>query len=67
MLDIGVYALSFARYFMSETPSEIKSAVKLAPTGVDEQEILLLKNGCGEMASVTLSLTANCRNRNRVI
>jgi predicted dehydrogenase len=58
MLDIGVYALSFARYFMSETPSEIKSAVKLAPTGVDEQEILLLKNGCGEMASVTLSLTA---------
>ena len=58
MLDIGVYALSFMRYFMSEKPSVLKSFVKLAPTGVDEQEILLLSNEQGEMASVTLSLTA---------
>ena len=58
MLDIGVYALSFARYFMSENASEIKSSVNLAPTGVDEQAVMLLKNGNNEMASVTLSLTA---------
>ena len=58
MLDIGVYALSFARYFMSENASEIKSSVDLAPTGVDEQAVMLLKNGKNEMASVTLSLTA---------
>lgn len=58
MLDIGVYALSFARYFLSENPDEIKSVVKLAPTGVDEQAVLLLNNSLGEMASVTLSLTA---------
>lgn len=58
MLDIGVYALSFARYFFSENADEIKSTVKLAPTGVDEQAVMLLKNPSGEMASVTLSLTA---------
>lgn len=58
MLDIGVYALSFARYYMSEKPCLIESAVKLAPSGVDEQAIMLLANGGGEMASVSLSLTA---------
>ena len=58
MLDIGVYALSFARRFLSENASEVKSVVKLAPTGVDEQAVMLLNNTKGEMASVTLSLTA---------
>ena len=58
MLDIGVYALSFARYFMSEAPTVLKSEVKLAPSGVDEQAVMLLKNSNDEMASVTLSLTA---------
>ena len=58
MLDIGVYALSFVRWFMTETPKEIQSTVKLAPSGVDEQAIMLLQNSAGEMASVTLSLTA---------
>ena len=58
MLDIGVYALSFVRYFLSENATLVKSAVKLAPTGVDEQAVLLLSNSKDEMASVTLSLTA---------
>ena len=58
MLDIGVYALSFARYFMSENPDEIESQMKKAPTGADEQVNILLKNAENEMATVTLSLTA---------
>ena len=58
MLDIGVYALSFVRYFMSENATDVKSTYKLAPSGVDEQAIMLLTNGKSEMASVTLSLTA---------
>ena len=35
MLDIGVYALSFIRYFMSSKPDQILSQMKPAPTGVD--------------------------------
>lgn len=58
MLDIGVYALSFARYFMSECPNEILSQMKKAPTGADEQVNIILKNNADEMATVTLSLTA---------
>jgi len=58
MLDIGVYALSFVRYFLSENASDVKSVVKLAPTGVDEQVIMLLNNSKNEMASVTISLKA---------
>ena len=58
MLDIGVYALSFVRNFFTKTADDVKSSVKLAPTGVDEQAVMLLSNSFGEMAGVTLSLTA---------
>ena len=58
MLDIGVYALSFVRWFMTSTPNEILSQVKFAPTGVDEQASILLKNDQEEMATVILSLHA---------
>lgn len=58
LLDIGVYAISFARWFMTEKPDQILSQVKMAPTGVDEQAGILLMNGRQEMASITLSLHA---------
>ncbi len=58
LLDIGVYALSFIRWFMTETPNQIVSQVKLAPTGVDEQVGILLMNDKQEMATVSLSLHA---------
>lgn len=56
MLDIGVYALSFVRYFFDSSPKNTLSQVKYAPTGVDEQSGLLLMNDEGQMASVMLSL-----------
>ena len=56
MLDIGVYALSFIRWFMDSKPNNLVSQVKSAPTGVDEQTGLLLTNEEGQMASVMLSL-----------
>ena len=56
MLDIGVYALSFIRWFMDSKPDQLLSQVKSAPTGVDEQAGLLLMNKEGQMATVMLSL-----------
>lgn len=56
MLDIGVYALSFIRWFMDSKPDRLLSQVKPAPTGVDEQAGLLLTNKEGQMATVMLSL-----------
>ncbi len=58
LLDVGVYALSCVRMFMTEYPNSIMSQVKLAPTGADEQSNIILKNAKEEMASVTLSLHA---------
>ena len=58
LLDIGVYALSFVRMFLSSCPDQIASQVKFAPTGVDEQAGILLMNPKKEMATVTLSLHA---------
>ncbi len=66
LLDIGVYALSFIRWFMSETPNQILSQVKFAPSGVDEQAGILLMNPVGEMATVALTLHAKQPKRGMV-
>ena len=58
LLDIGVYALSCVRMFMTEYPDDIQSQVKFAETGADEQSNIILKNSKEELASVTLSLHA---------
>ncbi|MGN0488135.1 MAG: Gfo/Idh/MocA family protein [Ruminococcus sp.] len=56
LLDIGVYALSIVRSFMSETPTKILSQWKPAPTGVDEQAAILLQNDKEQMATVALTM-----------
>ncbi len=58
LLDIGVYALSFIRWFMSEKPDNIMAQMKPAPSGVDEQAGILLMNSAGEMATAALTLHA---------
>ena len=67
MLDIGVYALSFVRWFMHSCPNQIQSQVKLAPTGVDEQAGILLMNKEQEMATVLLSLHAKQPKRGTIV
>ena len=56
LLDIGVYALSIIRSFMGEKPNEILSQWQPSPTGSDEMATILLKNSCGQMATVALSM-----------
>ena len=56
LLDIGVYALSIVRSFMTAKPEQILSQWLPAPTGTDEMATILLKNEEGQMAAVALSL-----------
>ena len=56
LLDIGVYAISLARYFMSIKPKQILSQVRFAESGVDEQAGILLMNERAEMATIALTL-----------
>lgn len=58
LLDIGTYALSFTRYFLSSQPNEILTTVKKFETGVDEQSGIILKNKEDEMAVISLTIRA---------
>lgn len=58
LFDIGTYAISFARYFMSATPHVVATSMVPFETGVDEQSVTILQNDKAELASVTLTFQA---------
>ena len=58
LLDIGVYATSFARYFMKSKPNVVLTTANYFETGVDETSGILLKNPDGEMAVMALTMRA---------
>jgi len=58
LLDIGTYAVSFARWFLNESPTVLFSEMVPFKTGVDESSITVLKNNKDELASVNLSFQA---------
>ncbi|MBQ7223594.1 MAG: Gfo/Idh/MocA family oxidoreductase [Erysipelotrichaceae bacterium] len=58
LLDIGIYALTFARYFLNSYPDTILSTMQLLDNGVDESDGILLKNRDGELGVVSLTLRA---------
>lgn len=58
LLDIGVYAVSFARYFLNSKPETVLTTVKYFETGVDEQSGIIMKNSDEQMAVISLTLTA---------
>lgn len=55
LLDIGVYALSFMRYFLSSQPSDKQTMVSFHESGVDERSSFQFINQDGEMSTVSLS------------
>ncbi|GAF14751.1 oxidoreductase [Bacillus sp. JCM 19046] len=67
LLDIGTYALSFTRFFLSSEPTEIQTMVKPFHTGVDEQSTILLRNDLDEMATVSLAFRAKMPKRGMLI
>lgn len=56
MLDIGVYALSIARLFMTSAPTEVVSLANRAQTGVDETSGFVCRNAEGQIGVFSLSL-----------
>ena len=45
LLDIGIYPIAFANYFMNRLPEKITSSAQLAESGVDERTGILLEYG----------------------
>ncbi len=58
LLDIGVYALSFVRFFLSSQPHIRQTVGLLYETGVDEMSSFQLLNEQDELATVTISFRA---------
>ena len=58
LLDIGVYATSFARFFMKSKPNVVLTTANYFETGVDEISGIILKNPDGQMAVMALTMRA---------
>ena len=58
LLDIGVYATSFARYFMSSKANTVLTTANYFETGVDETSGIILRNPEGQMAVMALTMRA---------
>ena len=56
MLDIGVYAFTVARIFMESQPTEIRSLMNRAPSGVDDSSAIVMRNPEGQLATFMLTL-----------
>lgn len=55
LLDVGVYALSFVRYFLNSQPTDIQTVANMYSTGVDEQASVIMKNKEEEIGTVSMS------------
>lgn len=55
LLDIGVYSLSFIRWFFSSDIEVISSYCNLTPTGVDDASVTILKDKENQLASMNLT------------
>ncbi|MFZ2506656.1 MAG: Gfo/Idh/MocA family oxidoreductase, partial [Trichococcus flocculiformis] len=58
LFDIGTYALSFVRNFMTSKPTEIMTMGNLHESGVDESSAIILRNAEAELATVSLTFRA---------
>ena len=58
LLDIGVYATSFARYFMTSKANTVLTTANYFETGVDETSGIILRNPEGQMAVMALTMRA---------
>ena len=58
LLDIGIYPVSFSSMVFS-APSQIIGVATLGPTGVDEQNAIILRHPQGQLAVLSCSFQAN--------
>jgi predicted dehydrogenase len=58
LLDFGVYAASFSRWFLQESPDVVLSVPEYSSTGIDEQSAIIFKNRQGQMGVMALTMCA---------
>ncbi len=56
LLDVGVYVVNLAQFFMGEAPTAVKAFGHLGPTGVDQTTSALFEYKNGAIAFITSSI-----------
>ncbi len=67
LLDVGVYALSFASMVFGRQPVEVKSLAHLGETRVDDQNAIVLKYDQGELALLSSAIRTNTPQEARIM
>ena len=62
LLDLGIYAISFACNIFGNHPVKIESEVKMGQTGVDEEARIVLTYSEGRTATLRYSMMENYKN-----
>jgi dihydrodiol dehydrogenase / D-xylose 1-dehydrogenase (NADP) len=58
LLDLGVYVVSFASWVTDRRPVQVTGATAIGPTGVDEQDGMVLRYDDGALAVLTCGVRA---------
>ena len=67
LLDVGVYAVSFAAMVFGAAPNRIAGMAEIGPTGVDDANAAVLGYPCGGLAVVSSAVRANTQQEARIV
>ncbi len=67
LLDVGVYPISYAIHMLDRLPNQALSSAILGRTGVDEQNIIILKYENGILADLSSAISADTGNDAEII
>ena len=67
LLDVGIYAISFASMVLGPHPEAVESTAEIGTTGVDEQSAFLLRYGGGEIAVLSCGVRTSIPVEARII
>ena len=67
LLDVGIYVLSFTSMVMGRQPDRIAALAEIGPTGVDDQNGLLLSYPCGTLALLASATRTNTPQDARIL
>ena len=62
LLDVGIYVVSLAYWIMRDDPAEVSGFATIGDTGVDEQNVILLRYANGALATLSSAVRTATNN-----
>ena len=67
LLDVGVYPISYVIHLLERLPNQVLSSAVLGTTGVDEQNVILMRFDNGILADISSAVSAEIGNDAEII